>query len=173
MTIAAPDPRWADRARELAAQVTALIEDWLVEGIEHIGSTAVPGLAAKPTIDLLAPVTDIEATATASIDGLAATGWCFVPPELDSRPWRRFFVLPDASGTRREAHLYLIGFADPRWHEQLAFRDALRRDETLARRYEDLKRRLADEYRDDREGYTKAKAAFVAEILADLAGGTS
>jgi GrpB-like predicted nucleotidyltransferase (UPF0157 family) len=89
-----------------------------------------------------------------------------VPPELDRRPWRRFFVKPDESGQHRVAHLHLIQAGHPRWAEQLAFRDALRRDGRLARQYEDLKRLLAARHGGDREAYTAAKAAFVANALA-------
>jgi GrpB-like predicted nucleotidyltransferase (UPF0157 family) len=93
---------------------------------------------------------------------LAADGWCYVPPDLDQRPWRRFFVKPDASGQHRIAHLHVIQAGHPRWSQQIAFRDALRRDGELARRYEDLKRRLSARYANDREAYTEAKAAFIA-----------
>jgi GrpB-like predicted nucleotidyltransferase (UPF0157 family) len=85
---------------------------------------------------------------------------------LDRRPWRRFFVKPDASGQHRIAHLHVIRAGHPRWSEQIAFRDALRRDGELARRYEDLKRRLSARYAQDREAYTEAKAAFIADVFA-------
>jgi len=64
------------------------------------------------------------------------------------------------------AHLHLIQAGHPRWAEQLAFRDALRRDGQLARQYEDLKRLLAARHAGDREAYTAARAAFVANALA-------
>jgi GrpB-like predicted nucleotidyltransferase (UPF0157 family) len=89
-----------------------------------------------------------------------------VPPGLDrGGQWRRFFVKPDASGQRRAAHLHVIRAGHPRWAEQIAFRDALRRDDRLARSYEELKRRLAAQHAGDREAYTDAKAAFVADAL--------
>jgi GrpB-like predicted nucleotidyltransferase (UPF0157 family) len=96
---------------------------------------------------------------------LAANGWCYVPPELDRRPWRRFFVKPDASGQRRIAHLHVIPAGHPRWSEQIAFRDALRHDDQLARQYGDLKRMLAAQHADDREAYTDAKTKFIADTL--------
>jgi GrpB-like predicted nucleotidyltransferase (UPF0157 family) len=142
------DPRWADRARTERERLAALLAPWLAGGVEHAGSTAVPGLAAKPIIDLM------------------ADGWHYVPPELDQRPWRRFFVKPDASGQRREAHLHLIPAGHPRWAEQIMFRDALRRDRALAQRYEDLKLRLARQHGHDREAYSEGKAQFVAAVLA-------
>jgi GrpB-like predicted nucleotidyltransferase (UPF0157 family) len=147
-------------------RLTGLLAPWLAGGVEHAGSTAVPGLAAKPVIDLMAPVSDLDVAAEQAPARLAADGWHYVPPELDQRPWRRFFVKPDASGQRREAHLHLIQAGHPRWAEQITFRDALRRDGQLAQRYEDLKRRLATQHGHDREAYSTGKEQFVAAVLA-------
>lgn len=164
------DPRLAAVAEAECARLAAVLAPWLADGVEHVGSTAVPGLAAKPIADLMASVRDLDEAVARAGDGLAADGWCYVPPELDQRPWRRFFVKPDESGQHRVAHLHLIEAGHPRWAEQLAFRDALRRDGQLARQYEDLKRQLAARHSDDREAYTAAKAAFVADALARHSG---
>ena len=161
------DPRLLLAAATERARLAAALAPWLVDGVEHVGSTAVPGLAAKPVIDLMASVRDLDAVVAQAGERLAADGWCYVPPELDARPYRRFFVKPDESGQRRVAHLHLIQAGHPRWAEQLAFRDALRRDGELARRYEELKRRLAARHSGDREAYTAAKAAFVATAIGD------
>lgn len=160
------DPRLADRARTERDRLARSLAPWLVDGVEHVGSTAVPGLAAKPVIDLMASVTDPDAVVAEAGEQLAADGWCYVPPDLDlGGHWRRFFVLPDPSGQRRVAHLHVIQAGHPRWAEQLAFRDALRRDDQLARSYADLKRRLAARHAGDREAYSAAKATFVADAL--------
>ena len=159
------DPQWADRARTECERLTDLLAPWLTRGVEHVGSTAVPGLAAKPIIDLMAPVSDLDVVAAQAPGRLVADGWCYVPPELDRRPWRRFFVKPDASGQRRTAHLHLMQAGHPRWTEQIKFRDALRRDGQLAQRYADLKLRLAQQQGHDREAYTAGKAQFVATVL--------
>jgi len=164
------DPRLAGRARVELGRLARLLAPWLVDGVEHVGSTAVPGLAAKPVLDLMASVTDPDAVVARAGQRLAADGWCYVPSELDRRPWRRFFVKPDASGQRRIAHLHVIQAGHPRWAEQIAFRDALRRDDQLARSYEGLKQRLAARHADDREAYTDAKAEFVADALRRPAG---
>ncbi|WP_086666359.1 GrpB family protein [Lentzea kentuckyensis] len=74
----------------------------------------------------------------------------------------RFFVKPDPTGQRREAHLHLIQAGHERWTDQIRFRDALRGDAELARQYEDLKRQLSQDSGHDREAYTEGKAAFVA-----------
>ncbi|MET9228444.1 GrpB family protein [Lentzea sp. NPDC003310] len=156
------DPSWATRAAAERDTLTHLLAPWLVDGVEHVGSTAVPGLAAKPVIDLMASVTTLDAATPAL---LATHGWVHVPPHLDNRPWRRFYVKPDATGQRREAHLHVIQAGHPRWTDQLRFRDALRADKALAQAYADLKRRLSDESGHDREAYTEGKATFVATVL--------
>lgn len=163
------DPRWIVRAEAECERLARLLAPWLVDGVEHIGSTAVPGLAAKPIVDVMASVTDLDTVVVKASELLAAEGWSYVAPELDRRPWRRFFVKPDAAGQRREAHLHLIAAGHPRWTDQLRFRDALRNDPRLAQAYEDLKQRLAAESGHDREAYTAGKAAFVASVLAGTA----
>ncbi|MGW4397823.1 GrpB family protein [Amycolatopsis nivea] len=162
-----PDPAWAARGSALCAELSRLLAPWLAPGrVEHVGSTAVPGLAAKPVLDVMAPMRDLsEETVSAVVPTLSADGWCFVPPELDvAAPWRRFFVLPDAEGRRRVAHLHLLPEGHPRWWAQLKFRDALRADPGLAAEYAEVKRRLAGEVT-DREEYTAGKTAFVRRVL--------
>jgi GrpB-like predicted nucleotidyltransferase (UPF0157 family) len=159
------DPGLVARAARERAWLAGLLEPWLVDGVEHVGSTAVPRLAAKPIIDLMASVDDPDDVVAHAGEQLAADGWCYVSPELDQRPWRRFFVKPDASGHRRIAHLHVIQAGHPRWSEQIAFRDALRHDDQLASRYGELKRMLAAQHADDREAYTEAKTKFIADTL--------
>jgi GrpB-like predicted nucleotidyltransferase (UPF0157 family) len=164
--VRAHDPRLIELASAEQDRLAVVLAPWLVDGVEHVGSTAVPGLAAKPIIDLMASVRDLDAVIDQAGGLLAADGWCYVPPELDSGgAWRRFFVKPDSSGEHRFAHLHVIAAGHPRWADQIAFRDALRRDEALARRYADLKRRLAVEHAADREAYTDAKGEFVRDAL--------
>ncbi|HEX4089634.1 MAG TPA: GrpB family protein [Trebonia sp.] len=159
------DPRLIEQAETERARLAEILAPWLADGVEHVGSTSVPGLAAKPIIDLMASARDLDAVVDQAGERLWAAGWHYVPPRLDGRPWRRFFVKPDPSGQRRYAHLHLIEAGHPRWSEQIAFRDALRDDAGLAGRYGALKRRLAAEHPDDREAYTEAKGEFVAAAL--------
>ena len=160
------DPRLIELASTEKARLAVLLAPWLVDGVEHVGSTAVPGLAAKPIIDLMASVRDPDEVVDQAGQQLWAAGWWYVPPELDSGgSWRRFFVKPDSSGQHRYAHLHVIAAGQPRWTEQIAFRDALRRDDELAERYADLKRRLAAEHAQDREAYTEGKGEFVRDAL--------
>ena len=164
--VRAHNPRLIELASIERGRLVVVLTPWLVDGVEHVGSTAVPGLAAKPVIDLMASVRDPDAVVDQAGEALGAEGWWYVPPELDSGgSWRRFFVKPDPSGQHRYAHLHVIAAGHPRWADQIAFRDALRRDDNLAGRYADLKRRLAAEHASDREAYTEGKGEFVRDAL--------
>jgi GrpB-like predicted nucleotidyltransferase (UPF0157 family) len=137
------------------------IGDWLVGGIHHIGSTAVPGLEAKPIIDILAGMRDLE-TARACFEPLADLDYLYALYRSEEMHW---FCKPHPS--RRTHHLHLVPVGSRRYEEELAFRDRLRDDPTLAAEYADLKRSLASRFRDDREGYTDAKAEFIRRALGD------
>ena len=156
------DPAWAARGEQECEHLDSLLAAWLVAPVEHVGSTAVPGLAAKPVIDLQAAVTDLAEAERISA-ALAPHAWHGVDPELDRRPWRRFFV--KVTGGRRAAHLHVMTMESPRWHQQIAFRDALRSNPNLRADYASLKRALAAEHVDDREAYTAAKGDFVRAVL--------
>jgi len=159
-----PDPAWQQRGEQARQLLGAALVPWLVAPVEHVGSTAMPGLPAKPILDLQAAVTDLTcAPDIAAV--LAPAGWHYVPPELDRRPWRRFFV--QVTDEQRSAHLHLMTPDSSRWSEQIAFRDALRADPALVRRYATLKQVLAAEHVDDREAYTAAKVDFVRAVLAE------
>jgi GrpB-like predicted nucleotidyltransferase (UPF0157 family) len=162
--IVEPDPAWPDRASALRADLEDRLAPWLEGDVEHVGSTAVPGLAAKPVIDLLAPVR-LASAAVELHRPLIEAGWELVPPELDGRAWRRLYVL--AEGGRRRAHLHLVDPSHPRWHDEVIFRDRLRQRPDLASAYVHLKRLAASTYRDDRDAYTEAKSDFVHRVLTE------
>jgi len=157
-----PDGTWRQSGEHERRLLDSVLAPWLVAPVEHVGSTAVPGLAAKPILDLQAAVNDLDCAGDVAA-ALAPAGWHQVPPELDGRPWRRLLV--KAEGDRRVAHLHLMWFAHARWREQLLFRDALRADVELARRYAAVKLALAKQHTYDREAYTAGKAAFIAAAL--------
>lgn len=157
------DPTWADRAVRERDLLLPLLEPWLIGAVEHIGSTAVPGLAAKPIIDLQAPVAHLsDAGAIAAV--LVPYDRHFVPPELDRRPHRRFLV--QVADDRRVGHLHLLTPDSDRRHEQVAFRDALRADPVLAGAYAALKLGLARDHAGNREAYGAAEGRFVRDALA-------
>jgi len=163
ITIVDPDPSWPAQAAELRKQLVGLLDHWLTTDIHHVGSTAVPELPAKPILDLMAGAADLDqATAIAAV--LAAHGWHYLPPELDQRPSRRFFV--HVVGGRRHAHLHLMRPSTADWQRHLDFRDRLLADPALRAEYAALKRQLAATHADDREAYTEAKSAFITRATA-------
>ena len=151
------DPSWPERAAREIALVEGAIGAWLAGTVEHVGSTAVPGLEAKPTIDLMAPVRDLD-EARECFEPLAGIGYANAP----HRPYFHWFCKP--SPAVRTHHLVLIEPTHPEWRARLAFRDRLRSDAAAAARYAELKRELAARFPDDREAYTAGKAGFVAEV---------
>lgn len=131
--------------------------------VEHIGSTAVPGLAAKPVIDVLLGA-ECLAGIKARIAALAAQGYEYVSRYEDVLPLRRYFVKASADSLR--VHVHGVELDGLLWRKHLAFRDALRADPALRSAYQDLKRRLAAEHAQDKAAYTEAKGVFVRAILA-------
>lgn len=157
------DPGWQVRGERQRHELERALAAWLISPVEHIGSTAVPGLAAKPVLDFQAQVADLEcATQVAAV--LRLRGWHAVPVELDGRPWERFFV--QVAQDHRCAHLHLLGVDSAQWFAHLEFRDALRASPSLATEYGRLKTTLAIAHRSDREAYTRAKAEFITETIA-------
>ncbi len=155
------NPKWQRLGERLSRELEVALARWLVAPVEHVGSTAVPGLAAKPILDLQAAVADLDCAPV--VAETLGDGWHLVPPELDARPWRRFLV--QVVDDVRVAHLHLLTADSERWAEQLAFRDALRRDPGLVQRYAAVKQELAAEHAGDREAYTVAKRDFISAVL--------
>jgi GrpB-like predicted nucleotidyltransferase (UPF0157 family) len=139
-----------------------VLAPWLEGGVHHIGATSVPGLAAKPIIDMLAGVHDLD-EARAAFEPLRGLSYAYTPhrPGIAhhfSKPSPR---LPDVTHG-----LHLTEPGSDLWNERFAFREALRADPALAAEYETLKLRLAREHADDVTAYTAGKRAFVARVLA-------
>jgi GrpB-like predicted nucleotidyltransferase (UPF0157 family) len=155
------DPGWPDRFADQQGRVTELLGPWLAGPVEHIGSTSVPGLPAKPIIDMLAPVRSLDAAQDA-VGVLEADGWLFWPDD-PCRHYRLWFLRPRPQA--RTHHLHVVERDHVQARALLAFRDALRDDPALCREYARLKTQLAEEYRDNRNAYTNAKVGFVERVL--------
>lgn len=155
------DPAWQSGFRSQQPGVSLILAPWLAALLEHVGSTSVPGLAAKPVIDMLGPVRSLT-EAQDAVPALAAGGWQFWPDD-PGRPYRLWFLRP--SPVARTHHLYLIAQHDPHARALLAFRDALRADPRLRDEYAQLKRQLATKHRSNRNAYTNAKDDFVRRVL--------
>jgi GrpB-like predicted nucleotidyltransferase (UPF0157 family) len=158
------DARWPSQFDEERKVLLEAIELWLAGPIEHIGSTAIPGLAAKPVVDIMAGVESLDASRNA-IARLEHRGYCYYPYRPDVEHW---FCKP--SPAFRTHHLHLVPFQSRLWIEQIAFRDYLRARPDVALEYAGLKSRLAERHRFDREAYTDAKGPFVQRILREALG---
>jgi GrpB-like predicted nucleotidyltransferase (UPF0157 family) len=130
--------------------------------IEHIGSTSVPGLCAKPVIDILVGVASLMRL-EARIAELGILGFRYRPEHEAEIPDRRYFVREPGAYLR--VHLHGVVLGGSLWRSHLAFRDALRRDGRLATEYASFKRKLALLHADDKSAYTRAKAPFIAQVL--------
>ncbi|MEK8030516.1 GrpB family protein [Ideonella sp. DXS29W] len=156
------DVEWPARFESERQWLQPLLAPWLTGDIEHIGSTSVPGLAAKPVIDMMAPVASLK-DARPAIVAASEAGYLHHPYRADVMHW---FCKP--SPHVRTHHLHLVPRDSPLWRERLAFRDALRADPNLAQQYAALKMQLAAQFRTDREAYTVAKGPFVQSVLSTV-----
>lgn len=160
--IVTPDPSWQEKAAAIRSNLAEKLAPFLVGTIEHIGSTAVPGLAAKPIIDLITCIPSFD-----NMDDIAhilqPDGWHFTPPELDQRSYRRFFI--KVENDKRVAHLQFLLPGSSHWTRQVRFRDLLIGDQTLKKAYAELKRTSAGRHQTDREAYTESKSEFITRAL--------
>ncbi len=130
--------------------------------IEHIGSTAVVGLAAKPIIDIMIGFNSLK-DAEASIPVIETLGYVYIPEYEDEIPDRRYFHKPAV--TPRLFHLHCAELGGNFWLKQMAFRNYLRSHPQTCKAYQQLKEKLAVRYRFNRSAYTDAKTDFIEGIL--------
>lgn len=151
------DPRWPEEFQRESAHLAAAFADLDIE-IEHIGSTAVPGLASKPIVDVMVGLRDLSVLDDRR-EALRTLGYEPVEWTAAASPNHRFFV-KRVQG-RRAFHLHVDELGSKFRADHLRFRDRLRADSRLASRYADLKMRLARTYPRDREAYTAGKSTFI------------
>jgi GrpB-like predicted nucleotidyltransferase (UPF0157 family) len=140
----------------------------MIVAFEHVGSTALPGMSAVPTIDILAAVCDLAEIDRQVVASLVASGWEH-RPDVEARiPKRRFFNQPPENEyrTTRTSHLHIVKFDSPQWRDPITFRDFLRHHEEAAHQYLSLKRSLASRPYQNPSDYSAQKAEFVANVLA-------
>ncbi len=161
------DPRWPELFRQEAEHLLSCLPKDLIRRIEHFGSTAVPGLAAKPIVDLLVEVTDLQETRVRIVPVLESQGYeYFWRPTHgdDGPPFYAWFIKRDPQTGTRTHHIHMVE-ADFHEHwDRLLFRDYLIAYPEVARAYETLKRRLASAEAGDRVAYTQGKTGFIARV---------
>jgi GrpB-like predicted nucleotidyltransferase (UPF0157 family) len=156
------DPGWPQRYAEERDRIAAALGDAALS-IEHVGGTAVPGLPAKPVIDLMVGVPDIERAGQA-VAGLINLGYEYIPEFESQLPDRRYF----RRGTPETHHVHMVPVSSDFWEEHLLFRDYLRTHPQAAEEYGKLKRGLAGRFRLDRDAYRSGKVPFI-DMVVDAA----
>jgi GrpB-like predicted nucleotidyltransferase (UPF0157 family) len=161
VTLVPYDPEWPRRFESERALLERVLAPWLRGGIHHVGSTSIPGVSAKPLIDMIAGVRDLR-EARAAFEPLHGQSYLHTP----HRPGiAHHFSKPSPRLPETVYGLHLTEPESDLWCERLAFRDALRNDPALASEYEALKVRLAEEHR-LLVAYTAGKRDFVIRVLA-------
>ncbi|MFN4022542.1 MAG: GrpB family protein [Hydrogenophilus thermoluteolus] len=164
------DPSWPEQAAEEIARIRALLPE--LASIEHFGSTAIPGMPAKPIIDLMAIAPSLTWVHEIAAPRLTAAGYEYLwrLDEQGVAPAYTWFIRRDPKTGARRCHLHFFPPDSDEWAARLRFRDLLRANHALAARYAQLKTELARRYADDRLAYANGKSAFIAEVLAAANG---
>jgi GrpB-like predicted nucleotidyltransferase (UPF0157 family) len=156
------DPLWSVMFEEEAGLVASVLSRDLVVRMDHIGSTAVPGLVAKPIIDVLVSVHSLIEAKQIAVSPLEELGYAYWFDNPD--PQRMFFVKGLPPNSPRTHHLHLVESGSVLL-ERLLFRDYLREHPDEALRYAQLKRLLAEQFPTDREAYTSGKTEYVQSVM--------
>jgi GrpB-like predicted nucleotidyltransferase (UPF0157 family) len=153
------NPRWAELFRAEVEQLTAIFGDEVVAA-HHVGSTAIPGIVAKPIIDVLLEVRDIDKIDAFNRE-MVAQG--YIPKGSFGISGRRFFI--KGSETHRTHHLHVFEQGHPAVGRHLAFRDYLRTHPDEARAYDELKRQLARRFPHNIDAYMAGKDDLIKAII--------
>lgn len=157
------DPQWPALYTEEKRRILTVIGDAVI-AIEHVGSTAVPGLGAKPIIDIMAAVRRLP-DAEKCVEPLRTIGFEYVPEYNEVIPERRYFHKGPAEA--RTHHLHMVELTSGFWEKHLLFRDLLRTHPEEAQRYCQLKKELAANVGSDRETYTEVKTSYIESAIAN------
>lgn len=157
IVIAPYDPSWVTRFARERDRIGAALEDH-ARRIEHVGSTSVPGLGAKPVVDILVTVAKVDPD-TELVAAMERAGY----PLRVREPGHRMFRTPE-----RDVHVHVLSEDDPEVGRMLGFRDRLRASAVDREAYEELKRALAEQRWRDMNEYADAKGPFIEEVLGGL-----
>ncbi|MCA0987135.1 GrpB family protein [Guptibacillus algicola] len=153
------DVTWKKTFEEEKQSILHAVQEKVV-AIEHIGSTSIEGLSAKPIIDIAVGVHHLDEVDSMK-EPLERAGYEYIhKPELEDR---RFFR--KGGWGNGKTHVHVCEYGGSQWKEKLAFRDYLRAHPALAKEYEELKQTLASRYKDDRPTYTSEKEPFIKKVL--------
>jgi len=165
ITIADYNPAWPHQFATEQAQLMAVIGDHVAD-IEHIGSTSIPGLGAKPVIDIMIGVRSLADADAHCIAPIVDLGYEYVKSFEVELPFRRYFRKDNADGVRTH-HIHLVEIESDWWERHLVFRDYLRAHPEVSEAYEQLKRELAAQPFETTNDYSEAKTEFVRAVEAE------
>lgn len=155
------DPTWVDAFLSEKRRIEGVFGNDVL-GIEHIGSTAIPGMEAKSILDLMIAISSIEGEASDAILRLEKLGYAL---RRDNRSEQGHILFVKGSEENRTHYLKLTTRNSAFWHECILFRDYLIQHPERAEEYRRLKRYLLERYGDDRARYTKEKESFIKEMI--------
>ena len=167
VAIAPYDPRWPELFRQEKEHLLSCLPHDLIRRVEHFGSTAVPGLAAKPIVDMLVEVTDLQATKVRIVPVLESQGYeYFWRPTLgdDGPPFYAWFIKREPRTGARTHHIHMVEGTFVEHWDRLLFRDYLIEHPEVATEYEALKVRLSAVSPTDRVAFTRGKTEFVLKV---------
>jgi GrpB-like predicted nucleotidyltransferase (UPF0157 family)/RimJ/RimL family protein N-acetyltransferase len=158
------NPEWPNIANNEISKLRAVLPPNKIIDIQHVGSTAIPSISAKPIIDIQIAVQSLDEIKTIALTELQKLGYEYWFENPD--PKRMFFVkgMPPF-GDKRTHHVHIFEYDSDQWRNKIIFRDYLLSHPEIAKEYEQLKNKLAREHTIDREKYTDAKLDFINRVL--------
>jgi GrpB-like predicted nucleotidyltransferase (UPF0157 family) len=160
------DAGWPVAFEQQRSRVEPVLRPWIVGPVEHIGSTSIPGMPAKPIIDMLARTPDHQHTAGIA-EAMASIGWTHAPEPGDEQARKWSFCFPGIGWRTHHLHIFQNDAAG--WQTLLIFRDHMRTHPGDAAEYGRLKTLLAAADAHDRPRYRAGKAPFIEDLLKRLA----
>ncbi|MCW4049583.1 MAG: GrpB family protein [Candidatus Bathyarchaeota archaeon] len=160
ITVVEYDPEWPMYYEKEKKLILEAISEYVIT-IDHIGSTSIPGLGAKPIIDILAGM-DSQETADSCLEPLSRIGYDDVTPEPQEDDW--YYCLgkgPHSPGV----HLHFVKDGCDHWRKHILVRDYLRTHPEICREYYEMKLALVSRYADQREIYTESKSGFINRVV--------
>jgi len=164
IVIVPPNSNWANLFNKEKRIIIDTLGGHIALKVEHFGSTAVPNLAAKPTIDILVEIPSTEDLQSFITEKMKGKGYHFIWRTDCGQPYMMFVKGYSPNGVNKQTyHIHMAPKIHPLW-DRLYFRDYLRQHPEIAKNYEELKYKLAVKYKYDREDYTNAKTDFITKV---------
>ncbi len=157
----AHNPLWKDNAME-TIETLSTIFDGVATDIQHVGSTSIARISAKPIIDIAVAVDSFEEVMEV-IPRLEQAG--FIHRPKNDQAWQIFFSCGDEKADTRTHHIHVVKANSSQWRDYINFRDYLNANPNIAREYEAVKISLMKRFKHDRLSYTEGKSEFITDIL--------